>query len=159
SVCPAPLVLCQRSRVVIEDCAVLGPFWCGVSVTDGSDVRITRTLVAGLWSVGVTCADKAGVDKPSRLSLADSDVRNCHHRCVVIGCDGCTIDRCRISGSAWHGVWYGGSPTITRSWIFGNARSGIYATGATHAAVRDNVFWNNEMSGVSCWGKNADQIE
>jgi nitrous oxidase accessory protein NosD len=155
----AALVRCEGSSVVVEDCAVLGPFMCGVVVAAGSDAQVRRTLVAGLWNIGVSCSGSSPAGKPSRLSLVESDVRNCYHRCVTLGVEGCVVDKCRISGSAWHGIRYGGSQTITSCWIFGNARSGIYADGPSQAVVRGNVFWRNEMNGVSCWSMNTDQIE
>ena len=50
-------------------------------------------------------------------------------------------------------------PTIIGNVIFANARSGIYASGKTRATVRNNLFWKNEMDGISCWFDNADTIE
>ncbi|MEO6437258.1 MAG: right-handed parallel beta-helix repeat-containing protein, partial [Tepidisphaeraceae bacterium] len=144
------------------DCAVVGPYMNGVAVTDGSEVEIKSTLVAALWGTGIAVypGEQRGVGKPATLKLIESDVRNCYHRCVTIACEGTTIDHCRISGSAWHGVRYDHcSPTITSSHLFGSARCGIYASGKTAATVRNNVFWRNEMSAISCWFANADAIE
>lgn len=149
----------------MSDCAVLGPYMNGISVTDGSSVDITRTLVAAMWGTGIQVyasdrrAGPAG--RPARLNLSDSDIRNCYHRGVTIrSCDGTTITNCRISGSAWHGIRYDHcSPTITDNHIFANARSGIYASGKTAATVRGNVFTKNEMNGISCWFDNADTID
>jgi parallel beta-helix repeat protein len=92
--------------------------------------------------------------------MRDSDVRNCYHRCVTIVTDEATVERCRISGSAWHGIRYDNcSPKILNNQIFGNARSGIYASGRTRATVAGNVFWRNEMDAISCWFNNVDTIE
>jgi hypothetical protein len=150
------LLECRGGRVVVRGCAVVGPFFGGVAALEGADVEIRNTLVAAIWNVGVRCG--AG-ERPTRVRLIDSDVRNCYHRCVAGLGDGSLVERCRISGSAWHGIVLGGSPTIRNNWIFGNARSGIYASGGTRAVVRDNVFWRNEMNGMSCWLGNADLIE
>ena len=78
---------------------------------------------------------------------------------MTLGADDAVIERCRISGSAWHGIRYDNcSPTVERCQIFGNARSGIYASGNTKAKVSGNVFWRNEMDGMSCWFANADIV-
>jgi hypothetical protein len=70
-----------------------------------------------------------------------------------------TIERCRVSGAAWHGIRYDhASPTISGNLIFANARSGIYASGETAAQVQGNLFWKNEMNGMSCWFENRDGI-
>jgi parallel beta-helix repeat protein len=158
------LVQIHRAKVVMEDCAVVGPYENGVAISENSDVEIRRTLVAALWGTGISVAGSQRPDgeKPGKLVLTDSDVRNCNHRCVTLGlaCDDSVIERNRISGSAWHGIRYdNASPTITGNTIFGNARSGIYASGRTSAKVRGNLFWRNEMSGMSCWFDNEDTVE
>ena len=89
-------------------------------------------------------------------------MRNCHYAGVRIAADNddTRIERCRISGAAWHGIRYdNASPRIVNNLIFGNARSGIYASGETAAVVSGNLFYANEMCGVSCWFQNADTIE
>ena len=74
-------------------------------------------------------------------------------------CNSSAIERSWISGSAWHGIRYDhASPRIERNVISSNARSGIYASGATAAEIRRNLFAGNEMGGVSCWGTNKDTI-
>ena len=156
------LVYFQRAAGTMSGCAVVGPYGQGVQVADASDVEITGCLVAAVWGTGVAASGKdpsrdAG---PSRLRLLGSEIRNCHHRCVELGTTDARIERCRISGSAWHGIRYDESgPTIVDNAIFGNARSGIYASGRTSAIVRGNLFWKNEMDGVSCWFESADTIE
>ncbi len=156
------LVCFQRASGTISGCAVVGPYGQGVQVVDESDVEITGSLVAAIWGTGISASGRdpdrdAG---PSRLRLLGSEIRNCHHRCVELGTTDARIERCRISGSAWHGIRYDQcGPTIVENAIFGNARSGLYASGRTSAIVRGNVFWKNEMDGVSCWFENADTIE
>ncbi len=150
----------KQAGATIERCAIVGPFDNGVQVTDRSNVIIKQTLVAGMLNIGITVQSGVYANSDSMLKLIDSDVRNCYHRGIVIGCDDVEIRGCRISGSAWHGIRYDKvSPTIENNRIFGNARCGIYASGKTAAAIRNNVFYANEMDGISCWFKNADTIE
>ena len=138
----------------VAECALVGPFMNGIAVLGGSDVKIEKSLVAGMWGTGVAVAPRG------KLHLSESDVRNCYHRCVTIASDDVTIEKCRISGSAWHGVRYDRcSPTIRGNRIFGNARFGIYAAGGTKATVHGNVLARNEMSGMICWDDNRDSIE
>jgi nitrous oxidase accessory protein NosD len=138
----------------IRECAVVGPYMNGITLQAGSDVSVERSLVAGLWGTGIVAGPR------SKLRLSESDVRNCYHRCVTIATDEATVERCRLSGSAWHGIRYDDcSPRILSNQIFGNARSGIYASGRTSAIVRGNVFWRNEMDAMSCWFDNADVVE
>jgi nitrous oxidase accessory protein len=148
------LVTFDDAGGAVRDCAVVGPFMNGIRLLAGSDVRIERSLVAAMWNTGVVA------DAGARLHLVDSDVRNCYHRGVTLTTGDATIERCRISGSAWHGIRYDGcSPRILSNHVFGNARSGLYASGSTAALVRDNVFWRNEMNAISCWFDNRDLIE
>jgi parallel beta-helix repeat protein len=138
----------------IRECAIVGPFMNGVTIRDGSDVLIENSLVAALWGTGVAAGPG------TKLRICDSDIRNCYHRCITLVTDQATIERSRISGSAWHGIRYDNcSPKILNNHIFANARCGIYASGRTSATVVGNVFWRNEMDAMSCWFNNADTIE
>ena len=142
----------------IADCAIVGPAFNGVVIAEGSTVRMSKSLVAAVWSAGVL-VDARGPTPASAVHLADGDIRNCYYTGVTLGSSDSTIETCRISGSAWHGIRYdNGSPTIRGNAIFGNARSGIYASGETTAVVRENLFWRNEMDGMSCWSNNADNV-
>ncbi len=156
------LVEFRNAKAVIEDCAIVGPFSNGIDLTGESSAEVRRSLVAALWNEGILVEGPGVTSKASSLHLADSEVRNVYHYGISIGrgCDDTVIERCRISGTAWHGIRYDdASPTITGNTIFGNARMGIYASGTTHATVRGNLFWKNEMAGVSCWTDNQDKIE
>ncbi|MDQ3439728.1 MAG: right-handed parallel beta-helix repeat-containing protein [Planctomycetota bacterium] len=147
---------------VLKECAVVGPASNGVTIMNGSDARIEKSLVAAIWDTGVRvyAGERGGGGKPAKVHLVDSDVRNCYHRCVTLTGEGSVVERSRISGSAWHGIRYDHcSPTIKDNLLFGNARFGIYASGKTAATVKGNVFWRNEMGGMSCWFNNADNVE
>ena len=157
---PLPVVKFSRARAKLIDCAVLDSPGDGIHILDGSDVEVRNCLVAALWSTGI--AVSKGEAESSTARIIDSEIRNCHHRCITIGpgADSTVVKRCRISGSAWHGIRYDhASPTITDNLIFGNARSGIYASGNTAATVKNNVFFANQMTGMSCWFRNGDAIE
>src|SRR4029453_5462992 len=128
------LVFNNARKAVVSECAVLGPTMNGVGVIDGSDVEISKTLIAALWNTGVVVSGGERAGQPAKVHLVDCDIRNCYSRGVTIACDGSTIDKCRIAGSAWHGIRYDNcSPTILGNQIFGNARCGIYASGTTAA--------------------------
>jgi hypothetical protein len=150
----ASLVLFDDAAGSIRECAVVGPFMNGITILAGSELTIEKSLVAALWGTGVAAGAR------TTLVMSACDVRNCYHRCVTLATDRATVERCRISGSAWHGIRYDNcSPRILSNHIFANARSGIYASGRTAATVRGNVFWRNEMDAMSCWFDNADTIE
>jgi nitrous oxidase accessory protein NosD len=154
SITTESLVTFDKAAGSLVECAVVGPYMNGIAIGAGSEVTIERSLVAAVWGTGVAAASG------TTLRMTDSDVRNCYHRCVTIATDEATIERCRISGSAWHGIRYDNcSPRILSNHIFANARSGIYASGRTSAVVRGNVFWRNEMDAMSCWFDNADTVE
>ncbi|RYD70739.1 MAG: hypothetical protein EOP84_26175, partial [Verrucomicrobiaceae bacterium] len=158
------LVYFQRAKATMTDCAVVGPFGQGIHIADGSDVEVSHSLVAALWGEGITVHGRGRDGKltPSRLHLADSEIRNIYHYGVAIGggCDSTVVERCRISGTAWHGIRYDdASPTITGNSLFQHARFGIYASGKTRATVRGNLFWKNEMEGMVCWFDSQDLIE
>ena len=155
-----PLVAFDDSNVRFENCAVIGGPGGGIDILNAADATIERTLVAAVWGTGITVGGKA--DTSSRVHLLDCDVRNCHYAGVRVGAgsNDARIERCRISGAAWHGIRYdNASPRVVNNLIFGNARSGIYASGETAAVVSSNVFYANEMCGISCWFQNADTIE
>lgn len=158
------LVVFRKAHASLVECALVGPFANGIQIADASDVEIRKSLVAAMWSEGIVVRGRTrnSAGEPSRLRMADSEVRNVYHYGIAIGagCDSTIIERCRISGTAWHGIRYdNASPTITGNLLFQHARSGIYASGKTQATVRDNVFWKNEMNGMSCWFSNTDTIE
>jgi beta-lactamase regulating signal transducer with metallopeptidase domain/nitrous oxidase accessory protein NosD len=147
------LVSFVNATGAMRECAIVGPFMNGITILDGSDVQIENSLVAALWGKGVAAGPG------TKLRIADSDVRNCYYSCITLITDQATVERCRLSGAAWHGIRYDNcSPNILNNHIFGNARSGIYASGRTRATVVGNVFWRNEMDGMSCWFNNADTI-
>lgn len=153
------LVIVRRAKLQVTGCAILGSPRGGMWIVDGSDVEIRRSLVAAVWATGITVGERdEGPD--CRALVADCDVRNCHYAgiCIRAG-NQATIERCRISGAAWHGIRYDdSSPTIAGNLIFANARCGIYASGETAATVKQNLFWNNEFDGMSCWFANRDTI-
>lgn len=154
----------NASAATMTGCAVVGPFTTGVSIMNGSDVRVEKSLVAAIWGTGVEvrAGQRDNVSgKPAKVHLVDSDIRNCYHRCVTVSTDGgSVIERNRVSGSAWHGIRYDNcSLTVTGNQIFGNARVGIHASGQTAAVVRGNVIFGNVMGGMTCWYDNHDTIE
>jgi len=153
---PGAILMTQAARVVIEDCALLGSPASGATITGASDVTLRRSLVGGADATGIAISGPE-----PKVLVSECEVRNCHHRGITVrGNAGTTIERCRISGSAWHGIRYDDSaPKVLGNTIHGNARSGIYASGETHAEVRGNLFLRNGMTGMSCWYQNQDRIE
>ncbi len=152
---PASVIEVRDAELVMRDCAIVGSPGNGLVLAGSARAQVSKTLVAAAWNTGIVVKDAA------RAGIFDSDIRNCHYAGITIGrgLDRVTIQGCRISGAAWHGVRYeDASPTIADSLIFANARCGIYASGKTAAEVRGNVFWKNEMNGMSCWFANRDRI-
>jgi len=155
-----PIVEFSNAEASVSKCVVIGTIGDGIHIFNGSDVEIRNSLVAAVWSTGIVVGEKNG--ESSSLRLLDSELRNCHYAGIRIrgGNDSTRLERCRISGAAWHGIRYDDcSPTIIGNRIFGNARCGIYASGKTTATVRGNIFSTNEMVGMSCWFQNRDTIE
>ena len=153
----ATVVEVRAAEARFSDCAVVGSPGDGIVIGDGATVSVSNSLIAAVWNTGIRV--ERGTN--CHLTVTDSDARNCHYAGIVIGRgqSDVTVQRCRISGAAWHGIRYDdASPTIADNLIFANARSGIYASGKTAAQVRGNVFWKNEMNGVSCWFENRDRI-
>ncbi|MEN6425080.1 MAG: M56 family metallopeptidase [Phycisphaerales bacterium] len=155
---PIAIVLLSQCEACFSDCAVIGGPGDGVHVLDQSNAVIQRCLVAAVWGTGVRVGSPKDV---SQARIEDSDIRNCHYAGICIARDSrATIERCRVSGAAWHGIRYDdASPVISGNLIFGSARSGIYASGRTAAIVTGNLFYANEMGGMSCWFQNKDLIE
>jgi len=155
-----PILEFSKAKASVSKCAVIGSLGDGIHILNGSDVEIRESLVAAVWSTGIIVGERQGAS--SSLRLLDSELRNCHYAgiCIRKGNGSTRVERCRISGAAWHGIRYDDcSPAIVGNWIFGNARSGIYASGQTTATVRQNLFYANEMGGMSCWFQNQDTIE
>ncbi|MHC4436956.1 MAG: M56 family metallopeptidase, partial [Planctomycetota bacterium] len=155
-----PILKFSNAKASVSKCAVIGTPGDGLHILDGSDVEICDSLVAAVWSTGIVIGERQGAG--SSVRLLDSELRNCHYAGIRIreGNDSTRVERCRISGAAWHGIRYDNvSPTIVGNIIFANARSGIYASGKTAATVKQNLFYANEMVGMSCWSSNQDTIE
>ncbi len=155
---PMAVVSLNRCGAWLTDCAVIGGPGDGIHVLDQSNVAMQRCLVAAVWGTGVRVGSPKDV---SEASIADSDIRNCHYAGIRIAKGNqATIERCRVSGAAWHGIRYDdASPVISGNLIFASARSGIYASGQTAATIKGNLFWANEMCGMSCWFQDNDRIE
>lgn len=155
---PMAIVTFSRSEVRLSDCAVIGGPGDGVHVLDQSSVAIHRCLVAAVWGTGIRVGSKKDT---AEARIEDSDIRNCHYAGICIARDSnAAIERCRVSGAAWHGIRYDdASPLISGNLIFGSARSGIYASGQTQATIKGNLFYANEMGGMSCWFQDKDLIE
>ncbi|MBN2314524.1 MAG: right-handed parallel beta-helix repeat-containing protein, partial [Sedimentisphaerales bacterium] len=157
---PMPIVEFNNAKASVSKCMVIGAPGDGIHILNGSDVEIRDSLVAAVWGTGITVGDRSS--ESSRLRLLDSELRNCHYAgiCIRKGNDLTRIERCRVSGAAWHGIRYDDcSPIIIGNRIFGNARCGIYASGQTSATVEQNLFYVNEMVGMSCWFQNRDTIQ
>ena len=157
----AAVSLSGSSKARLARCAVIGPGSNGINIMEESDLEITDSLIAAFWGTGIAVSGKGENFGPSRLRLTESVVRSCNHRGITLGkgCDQSVLEKNWISGSAWHGIRYdSASPRIERNVIFGNKRSGIYASGRTAATVARNLFAYNEMSGISCWYANQDKI-
>jgi parallel beta-helix repeat protein len=155
-----PLAEFRAAKLLVTNCAFTGPGQDGIHIGDNSEVELAECLVAGLWSEGIVISGARGADP--RVVVRDSEIRNIYHYGILIGraCDRVQILRCRISGTAWHGIRYdSASPFIEGNTIYNHARCGIYASGRTRATVRGNLFYGNEMDGMSCWFDNQDLIE
>lgn len=157
AVMPGAAVEVQGGRVRFEDCAVVGSPASGIAIRGEATVSMRKCLVAAVEATGIQVRGAEPV-----VEILDCEVRNCRHRGIAIGPgnESTTIRGCRISGSAWHGIRYDdAAPTIENNRIFGNARSGIYASGRSHGVIRGNLFVENRMSAVSCWFHAVDRIE
>ena len=152
-----PLVECRRSRLLLDGCALLGAPHDGLYILDGSNAEVRNSLIAAFWGTGIVIGDPGN---PSRAHIHDCDIRNCYYAGMRAGSNDTLVERCRISGTAWHGIRYdNASPTITGNVFSRIARCGIYASGRTAATVRNNIFHGMEMGGISCWFENTDTIE
>lgn len=147
----------DHAGVVISDCAVVGCMEGGIRASNGSDLTIQDSLIAGVWGTGVAMFNR----EPGRLRISDSEIRNCYHNNIWTGpySDPCIIERCRISGSAWFGIRYGDqTPVIENNLIFENARAGIYVEG-DEGVIRGNVLYKNGSGGIACYYANQARIE
>lgn len=148
------------SELRFERAAVVGGPGSGVTIGQGSNVEIDGCLVAGVWNTGIVVGVPG--EHPSTVLVSNSDIRNCWQRGITVaqGNSAVTIERCRISGSSWHGIRYdSAAPVVRGNVIFGNLRSGIYASGSTSGRIEGNLFFRNGMSDVSCWFDAKDVIE
>jgi capsular polysaccharide biosynthesis protein len=147
----------NQAEVRVKNCGLIGSPGHGILVKGGSRLHIEKSLVAAAWNTGIAVERGA----PSHVEVLTSDIRNCHYAGITIarGQSDVMVRASRISGAAWHGVRYDdAAPKLLGNVIFGNARSGIYASGKSAAEVKGNVFLENEMNGISCWFNNADVI-
>ncbi len=150
------VVQIQGGQVTLRDCAIVGSSGNGLTIGQGASVTVSNCLVAAAWNTGIQVES---VSSTGKVLIVDSDIRNCHYAGITARAENVEIRRCRVSGAAWHGIRYDStSPVIEGNLIFGNARSGIYASGRTGAQVRGNVFWKNEMNGLSAWFNNRDLV-
>lgn len=142
----------RNAAVVARGCAIVGSPASGVTILGVSDAKLEGCLVAAANATGI--AIKADAEGAPRVRIDACDVRYGHHRGITIGrgCDEVVVQRCRISGSGWHGIRYDdASPKILNNRITKNVRSAIYASGKTGARVEGNVFADTGLGAVGCW--------
>jgi hypothetical protein len=144
----------QDAGVRLEDCAILESPGNGLRIQGNSRVQVDQCLIANAWGTGV----KASVSESGSLEIRDCEIRNNAYSGMLLGgaSPSLSVTRCRIHSTGWHGIRYGGSPTIEGNVFHRTGVSGIYASGETKATVKNNLFYH---SGISCWFQNADTIE
>ena len=150
----------NQVKVQIVECEIEKATGSGISIID-SEAEVQKCRVANLAGTGIAIGTKGNQNKLHVL-VSDCELAECVHRGITIapGCDNVTVEKCRISGSSWHGIRYDdASPKIVGNLIFKNSRCGIYASGKTKATVTGNVFENNGMTGISNWFNSSDVIE
>ena len=137
----------QNATGTIERCVVIGSLKEGIRIGSGAKVQVRNSLVAATMDTGVV----VGGEPNAQATISDCDVRNCHYAGIQIWykCGSTTVERCRISGSAYFGIRNGGAPIIANNLIFNNARSGIYMAG-NDAVIRNNLFYENGTTGIAC---------
>lgn len=148
----------SNAGALIGNCMIIGGNH-GLVIEEKSNVTVKKSLFAAVLHAGITIGDQGGGS--SKVKILESDIRNCKYAGIIIRKDNkVLVQRCRISGAAWHGIRFDdASPIINENLIFGNARSGIYVSGKTNGTIEKNVFFKNEMYGVSCWGHGRDKIQ
>ncbi|HZZ41569.1 MAG TPA: M56 family metallopeptidase [Tepidisphaeraceae bacterium] len=153
------LVNFDHSTGRIDHCAILGSPGSGITLSPHSDLTLTHSLLAGLWNTGVIVGSPKD-PAPAKAVITDCDIRNCYYAGIVLWKNtDVTIERCRISATAWHGIYYNdASPIIRDNMIFSVARACLYAVGNTHATVTGNLIAGSEMGGMDCLFGNHDVI-
>lgn len=138
----------QNAIGTMVACVVIGSLEDGIHIGDGSKVTVRSCLVAGTMGTGIVVS--CNRNNKAEAVISACDVRNCRYRGIVIWykCDPTVVENCRISGSAWQGIRYGGAPLIIGNLIFNNEGGAIYASG-NEAVVRHNLFYKNR-GGISC---------
>jgi hypothetical protein len=147
----------KNASLRMTDCAVVGCYANGILAEGGAKLDIEDCLVAGCWGTGVGVSNRT----PGKLRIVNSDIRNCYHTNIWTGpySNPCSIEGCRISGSAFFGIRVGERrPQITRNAIFENARAGIYDEGEG-GVVTQNVFYKNAGGGAACFFRSRPQFE
>ncbi len=156
------LITLHHAEATVEDCAFVGPAQNGLRIADASAAKVVRSLITSLANYGIEVADSAGVASggASRLQLFDSEVRYVDVAAVSVGPGSgeTLIERNRISGGHAGISYDNASPTITGNTIFNNRVSGVSASGATRAVVRENLFWKN-IAEITCGLNSRDAVE
>ncbi len=155
------VILVNQAKAQIVGCEIEKAPWSGIGIMD-SDAEIRDCRIGHLGRNGVSVRVTQGNREKTRVLVSGCDFIECVNVGLSIGegCDNVTVEKCRISGSSWHGIRYdNASPKIVGNLISKNSRFGIYASGKTKATVKDNVFESGEMDGISCWFNSSDLIE
>lgn len=150
------MVACSKSKVRFENCQLVGtPSDALRSRT--TDLQMDKCLVAASWGTGVVLTPDG---QGGTATIRDCDIRNCYYVGISIGYNTpVTIEGCRISGAAWHGITCGGSPRIVNNLIFDNYRSGIYDGGKSTGTIKGNVFYHNEGTAIGLFDGSRGQFE
>jgi Right handed beta helix region len=149
-------IVLEHAGLSMKDCAVVGCLGDGVQANEESSLEIDDCLIAGCWNTGVRVENKSS----GRLRIVKSDIRNCYYAGIMTDAesDPATIEDCRISGAASHGIRaeHGGL-AIRRCAIFENAGMGIYAD--LIGEITQNLIYRNGSCGVACLWAGQYQVE
>lgn len=149
------LVDIEDASISFKNCALLQSANEGLVASGESHLKMENCLVTNCWFTGI----RLQISKEGSAEIIDSEIRNNRYSGISIGSpsEDIRIRHCLIHGAGWHGIRYDNcSPTVENNVFHSTAVSGIYASGKTHATVKNNLFYH---SGISCWFDNQDTIE
>ena len=149
-------VMLEKAKVELSNCAVVGAWTYGVSVAEGSGLKLRDCLVAAVLNSGVRVKGREGMGP---IELTGTDFRKCSMGVELLANCPVTIQDCRFLICDHAGVRYQEAAPSVIHCAFVQAHQGISGWSQGGSVIRDSVFCMSDTFAVNIGSTSAARIE
>ncbi len=150
------VVMVERAKLDVADCILAGAWAYGVKVADGSALRLTDSLVAGVVTSGV---EVSGTQDMGAVSVTGTDFRRCGTGVECASGSPLTVEDCRFLRCDLAGLRFEQTAPVVRHCAFVQSHQGIAGWSDEGAAIQGNVFCLSDGFAVNVGSATKARIE